>query len=115
MKNTKNTPLTLKQLKEMKPGIFARGTFIDSPDGCNMANTGEETRWVAVRGDIHDWAIYSQNPHYINSTDPLTISVGYSGVWPWEKIQREGDKIHNMDYVKKLVPCDDDALSMYRH
>ena len=107
--------LTIKKLKEMEPGIFAKGEIVDSPDGCNMANTGKIMRWVAVRGGIYDWAIYTQNPHYIDSTDPEIVAVGYSGVWDWEKIASMGDKVHNEESIKKLVPCDDESFNMYRH
>jgi hypothetical protein len=107
--------LTLKQLKHLKPGIFAKGTFIDNPEDINVANTGLETRWVAVRGSIHDWCIYTQNPHYINDRSPSVIAVGYSGVWDWEKIAREGDKVNFENHIKKLVPCTDEAFKMYRY
>jgi hypothetical protein len=108
--------ITVDQLDQMEPhSIFAKGTFIDSPEGVNMSNTGKEVRWVAVRGGIHDWAIYSQNPYYIDDFSPEVMAVGYSGVWDWEKIKEEGDKVHQEDNIRKLVPCDDGALALYRH
>jgi len=99
----------------MQPGIFAKGEFIDGPEECNMANTGKTVCWVAVRGDIYDWTIYSQNPHYIDSDDLDVIALGYGGVWDWEKIRKVGDKIHSEQSIRKLVDCDDEALKMYRH
>jgi hypothetical protein len=94
--------LTLQQLKEMKPGtIFAKGFFIDSPEAVNVANTGKLCKFVAVRGDIHDWTIYTDNPH-----DPRS---------DMNDVAEYGDKLHNLNYVKKLVKCDDEALKMYRH
>lgn len=107
--------LTLQKLKELPPGIFAKGEILDGPTGCNVANTGKMMRWVAVRGDIHDWAIYTQNPHYINSEDPEVVAVGYGGVWDWEKIRREGDKISMAHHIHRLVQCDDEAFKMYRY
>lgn len=108
--------LTIKKLKEMKPlTIFAKGEVVDSPEGCNMANTSKTIRWVAVRGHIHTWSIYCQNPHYIDSKDPLTVAVGYSGVWDWEKIKAVGDKIHCELNIKKLVECDKESFEMYNH
>lgn len=95
--------------------IFAKGEFLDSPEGCNIAGTGMITRWVAVRGGIYDWCIYCQNPHYINSVDPGVIAVGYAGVWDFEKIAEEGDKIHSEENIRKLVLCSDKAFNMYRH
>lgn len=93
--------LTLQQLKEMPQGIFAQGEATDNPDGINMTNTGKTIKWVAVRGNIHDWAIYSSNP--------------YSQNQEFEDVLRVGDKVHDKDTVKKLVPCDEEALEMYRH
>jgi len=92
--------LTLKQLKNMKPGIFAQGEVIDGPGGANIANTGKIIKWVAVRGQIHDWAIYADNPY--------CPQIDYKGV------AAMGDKIHDREIIKKLVPCDKGALEMYR-
>lgn len=90
--------LTLQQLKDMEPSIiFATGETTDGYDAVNMYGKGQELRWVAVRGGIHDWAIY------IAPSD-----------WNEEDIKRMGDKVHNRQSIKKLVPCDDEALEMYR-
>lgn len=80
----------------MKPGIFTEGTFIDSPEGVNMAGTGKKVGWVAVRGGIHDWSIYAENPY---------TGIGYPN----------GDKVTGEANIKKLVPCDDEAFKMYRY
>jgi hypothetical protein len=58
--------LTLKQLKEMEPNtIFARGLgFIEHPWFNNAKKYLEKdgksimVKWIAIRGGIHDWAIY---------------------------------------------------------
>ena len=92
--------ITLERLKEMPEGIFAQGEVIDSPKGANMANTGKMMKWVAVRGYIHDWAIYTDNP--------------YSPQFDYQGVAEMGDKIHSRDIVKKLVDCDEEALEMYR-
>ena len=86
-------------LKDMAPDtIFATGVSPDSPDGINMTNSGKILRWVAVRGGIYDWAIYCHfEDHSID----------------W--IRNHGDKVHSMTTVEKLVPCDQEALEMYRH
>jgi hypothetical protein len=89
--------LTLQQLKDMEPGIFSSGTTTDDSTGANMTGSGKPLRWVAVRGDIHDWAVYIQG-----------------NGWTEEQVQRMGDKVHNRETVKKLVPCYDEALAMYR-
>lgn len=89
--------LTLQQLKDMEPGIFATGETSDDSDGANMTGSGQPLRWVATRGGIHDWAIYI---HKASNTE--------------EWIKANGDKVHNPATIKKLVPCDDEAFAMYR-
>lgn len=89
--------LTLQQLKDMEPGVFASGEVVDGPDGVNMTGSNRELRWVATRGGIHDWAIYIHEAYHSE-----------------EYVKNSGDKIHNREIVKKLVPCDDEALGMYR-
>lgn len=89
--------LTLQMLKDMKPGMFAKGETIDSPKGCNMTNSGAKLRWVASRGDIHDWAIY----------------IGPAS-WNYFTVKDAGDKVMNERNIKALVDCDDDAFLMYR-
>lgn len=89
--------LTLQVLKDMKPGVFARGEIIDSPEGINISNGGGMLRWVACRGDIHDWCIY------VHSAD-------HSYEW----IKQMGDKIFDENNIRKLVDCDDEAFKMYR-
>ena len=91
--------LTLKQLQDMQPGVFAEGIVANSPDGIYMINAfpGRRMIWVAKRGAIPDWAIYIH----------------------WEDNGREfvleqGDKVLGKDNIQKLVPCDDEALAMYR-
>lgn len=90
--------LTTEQLREMKAGIFAQGTCADNATGCNMTGSGKLLRWVAVRGDIADWAIYL---HFADRD------------WDW--IRRRGDKTHSKDNIRRLVPCSEEALAMYRH
>lgn len=91
--------LTIDQLRAMQPGkIFATGVIPDGPDGVNMTNSGKELRWVACRGGIHDWAIYI---HWSEN----------SAEW----VKDNGDKVHGEHYIRKLVPCDNEAFGMYRH
>lgn len=91
--------LTLKQLKAMEPDtIFATGTMVDSPTGLHMAGTGKKLRWVAVRGGIHDWAIYA---HFHT----------YDENW----VRLHGDKVTYEKHIRKLVNCTDEAFGMYRY
>jgi len=71
--------LTLEKLKEMDSHtIFAYGAD-----------------WVAVRGGIHDWAIYK-------------------GQGTKEYIRDWGNKVHSEEEIKLLVPCDKESFNMYR-
>ncbi len=91
--------LTLQQLKDMPDHtVFGVGTAWDSPSGINMTNSGKELKWVAKRGQIHDWAIY----------------IGWA-TQSTEDIKAHGDKVTSKENIKKLVPCDDEALEMYRY
>ena len=90
--------LTIEILKYFEPGIFRRGETTDNNNGVNMTNSGKELRWVAVRGGIHDWAIYC---HWSDK--------------PYSWIEKHGDKIHNENHIKKLIECDDEAFQMYRY
>ena len=84
--------LTIKELDEMKPSeIFASGT------GTYPELRPEEVRWVAVRGGIHDWAIYYFMPYMSDN-----------------QVAREGDKMFTESIIKRLVPCTDEAYELYR-
>lgn len=93
--------LTLQQLKDMPVGyIFAKGMALDAEGVVNVANTGSMIKWIAVRGTIHDWAIYTDNPH-----QPLA---------DFEQLRTMGEKLKNLKYVQMCVPCEKEALEMYR-
>ncbi len=92
--------LTVQMLQDMPPEtVFASGTIENSPDGLFMVNNniGKSLMWAAKRGRIHDWAIYC---YWANSGLDFVLS--------------NGDKIINESNIKKLVPCDSEALKMYR-
>ena len=96
--------LTKNKLKELKPGIFAKGTLIDNADNINLAETGNKVKWVAVKGHSeYDWAIYAQNPHYGEMS------------WNYDKIRDWGDKVFDEKNIKKLVPCDKESFDFYRY
>jgi len=87
--------LTLAKLKDMIPNtIFKRGVIEDNPEGISPNSFS----WVAVRGGIHDWAIYSTR-----------------GDVHYDWIKRHGDKVYDKSLIKQLVPCDDEAFKMYRY
>ncbi len=89
--------LTLDKLKATPPNTtFDGGTIMDGPNGLHMTNTEQELRWVAVRGTIHDWAIYIGRG---NQSDLY--------------IKDHGDKLYNPLKIRHLVLCDDEAFNMY--
>ena len=84
--------LTLETLKTMEPGkVFATGVTQDP------RLYRDPVRWVAKRGRIHDWAIY----YHLETS---------STQW----IESHGDKCYTREVIKDLVPCDEEALKMYR-
>lgn len=118
--------LTLKKLKEMEPNsVIAHGEgFIEHPwfngakqvkDGGTLEEDGRSTKvaWIAKRGYIHDWVIYhSMDANFISARfldDPCHLEVGY------DRILKGGAKLHKVEDIKKLVPCDEEALKMYRN
>lgn len=84
----------------MDPGtVFATGEVPNSTDGINMtpSDPGRMMCWAARRGGVDDWAIYI--------------------FWADHGIQYAldcGDKVTFTDHIKKLVPCDNEALARYR-
>jgi len=94
--------ITIKYLKQLKPRtIFAKGRIEDSPGGCNIAGTETIIKWVAVRGGMHDWAIYTDNP--------------FMPLGTFDEVSTNGEKLHNETFIKKLVACDDASFDLYRH
>ena len=92
-------PLTLEKLEAIEPGtMFATGFAMDNSDGLNMAATGKKLKWCAVKGHgHHDWAIYC---HFAQMDD--------------DYVRRSGDKVNSEINIRRLVPCDDEALALYR-
>lgn len=94
--------LTLEKLKAMQPDtVFAQGVIEDSPKGINIGNTGKELKWVAIRGGIHDWAIYADSP--------------YESKDSFEEVAKYGNKVISKENIIKLVPCDEETFKMYRY
>lgn len=90
--------LTLKKLKEMEPH-----TIFEFKSG---EINGRTFMWVAVRGGIHDWAIYTS----INA-------IPTRDFWAVDKkgIAAYGQKLVDEEKIRELVPCDDEAFKMYRY
>lgn len=114
------THLTIEDLKGMKPGeMFASGkSIIEHPWFNHVEKTKLDSKktvvnWVAIRGGIHDWAIY----HSLDANlEPARYLDGVKHLEATnEQIARAGAKMHKDNVIKKLVPCTDEAFKMYRH
>ena len=91
--------ITISLLDRIEPGtVFAQGEAVDDSTGLNMSNSGKMLRWVAKRGFIGDWCIYT---HFASHS--------------WGYVEECGDKVEDPENIKKLVPCTDAALDRYRH
>jgi hypothetical protein len=70
-------------------------------------------KWVAVRGGIHDWAIYHSmdanlcKAEYFDSDDHLYAS--------FTQIANHGAKLRSETKIREFVPCTDEAFNMYRY
>ena len=119
--------ITLQQLKDMTPDtIFASGTgLIVHPwfnSGCpNLVDEQGKpnehghyvlVKWVAIRGYIHDWAIY----HSLDANlEPSDYLGGFQHLMASDQqVADYGAKLHDRETIKRFVPCDDEALEMYR-
>ena len=96
--------LKLQMLQTMEPNsVFSTGTAPADTLGLGLPQTeGAEAptllRWCAVRGSHFAWAIYAL---------PADRDVAW--------ICAYGDKIHDPEILRRLVPCTDAAFAVYRH
>lgn len=82
--------LTIDDIERFSPGSFAAGMYTNPEHGIEVA-------WVAVRGNVADWAIYFGAP-----------------ILTPEEIKRIGNKVYDLNIVKDVMPCTDEALKRYR-
>ena len=80
--------------------MFAHGLQSDSPRGINLTGSGETLLWVAVKGDVDDFAIYVMPVELAN--------------WSIARVRDFGDKIHDRNTIQRLLNCDDEVLAKYR-
>ena len=90
--------LLKQEFDDLTPGLFASGELPDDSTEINMIGSSKILRWVAVKGYGNDWAIYA---HW------KTNSIDY--------IMKSGDKINNVEHIKRCIDCDDEVLNLYRH
>lgn len=90
--------LTMEKFSAMPAGeMFAKGFALDGTANFNITGREQALRWVAIKGHISDWAVY----------------VGLYA-WTWERVRREGDKIHTRDFIHYVVPCTKEVMDRYR-
>lgn len=91
----------LETLQNSTDGVvIATGIVQNNEGGVYMTDfrKNDDLRWVAKVGSGYaDWAIYI---HWAE----------HSLEW----VLQNGDKVTTQAYIKKLVPCDDEALKLYR-
>lgn len=84
--------LTKELLNSLEPGtVIAAG-----PDNNQILSDFTPIRWIAVKRPNDTWGIY------------------YGEIrTPESEILKNGDKVYDTEIIKKLVPCDEEALLMY--
>ena len=91
--------LNMKSFFDIAPGkVFARGEIIDSPEGLHMERTGRMLKWVAVKGYVNDWCVYT---HFAKNN--------------WDFIKKSGNKVTGKENIQKVVPCEEDVFDCYRY
>ncbi len=106
----KKVLLTLEHLKTMSPKtIIAQGVIKNNPEGffVTRENLDRDIRWIAQRGNFHDWTIYYGWDKSIEN-DPEGVPIGF------DMILSNGDKMYNKDIIRRCVPCTDEVFQMYR-
>lgn len=93
----------MKYTKELydeipKHTTFAVGTCFDDPSGINMTKSGNLLLWVARKGEINDFSVYT---HYLEK-----------GI---EWILKSGDKVCSTTNLTNILDCDDDVWCHYRY
>ena len=117
--------LTVNDLDRMAPKtIFASGIgLIEHPwfndatpvsEGGSLEEDGRNTKvkWVAMRGQIHDWAIYHSMDANLCKAD--FFDSQFHLALPDSMIADHGAKLYDRAKIKEFVPCDDEAFKLYR-
>lgn len=93
--------LTLQTLLDAVPGsTLTTGTISDRAPVAGLfdATTERKVRWVAVKGDVNDWAIYC---HGADKSE--------------EWIKENGAKITDKKKIREIISCDDKMFASYRY
>lgn len=94
-------PMTLKEFIMMPDNeVFASGTILNHPEGLYMTSSdiGKKLKWLAKKGSGNDFAVYC---HWANHMFD-------------EQILSYGEKVLDMDALKRLLNLEDAVWERYR-
>lgn len=99
-------PLSLEDFNRIPDGeVFAKGELPDDHNGINMVGTGRMLRWLAKKGYGNDWAIYCYWAKLTITPYPPT---------DWSYIAKNGDKVKDIDNIKRCITVSDVVIQLYR-
>jgi len=91
--------------------------YKDNP-GHNWLNVNDQgmipVKWVAVRGDMDDWAIYHSLDHRICGVHSVDLDCDNHLKADLDMICNSGFKLKDILTIKKFMNCDASALKLYR-
>lgn len=70
-------------------------------------------KWLAIRGAIHDWAIYHSMDGNLCQHDYFDCDCHL--LRSWEEIENHGAKLRIEQEIRSWVPCTDEAFNLYRY
>lgn len=77
--------------------IFEKGIAPNSPEGLFMTRSGGYLNWVAVKGFNNDWSMYC---HYAPASNQF--------------VREHGQKVIDMDNIRRVLSVDDEVAKRYR-
>ena len=92
-----NSELTLEILDKMEPHEIFKFS--------GARNSERTFMYVAKRGQVNDWAIYTS----LNAVPMVDFWAGES-----KGIAAHGEKLRDEKLIRELVPCTDEAFGRYR-
>lgn len=102
--------LTVEELEEMVPRHRFRwgvGPMVVNDTIANVA-------WVAVRGNMTDWAIYHSYTSNFAQRDSIQDPGDDVARVRFGVIAIRGQKLHDPEIIQLCVPCTDEAFDYYR-
>lgn len=123
---TSLNPLTTEDLDAMEPNtVFQWGeTLIEHPwfndarpanKGGNLEADGRSVKvnYVVLRGGIGDFKIYHSLDANLDSSKYLEGSGHLNA--SYDHVLKRGASLHDVETIRRIVPCTDEAFERYRH